>query len=559
MKKRKITILLLPCMLAMSLTAFGGETETAAPEAELTVRATEYGKVQGAENGENLVWYHIPYAAAPIDELRWAAPAKPEAWQDVLDCTEPGEAFLQCGTDYTTGEIKVSGVEDALNLDIYAGKTAENLPVLVYIHGGNNQTGTSMEVPGNQITADENCVYVSLNYRLGLLGFNCLPALQTEADATGNYALLDIAQALDWVKENIAAFGGNPDNITVSGFSAGGRDVMAMLTSSLFKGKFDKAIVFSGGMTMAKEDTSADLIAAAIAPFAVEDGKAPDETAAAEWLLTDGEDVKEYLYSIPADKLVTLMTNASIRMSGFPHLYQDGVVLPEEGFDTAEYNSVPLLMLTGSTEFSLFSQFDGYFFSDAVMALSEEEQNQAKAFAVNYGSDMYRIFNAQCSAQAMYDHYDADIYVCQVEYGSMNSQTQIPAMGSFHGIFVPMLTQDHTYGNFADFSTAGYADMASLFDHYLTAFLASGNPNGEGSVEWTAWTAEDPKSMVLDADAEKATAEMKDVTSSYEAIMESMDEDTTVSDPIKKDIIANVMNGRWFSAALDAKYGNAGL
>ena len=365
--------------------------------------------------------------------------------------------------------------------------------------------------------------------------------------------------ALKWVKENIAAFGGDPENITISGFSAGGRDVMAMLTSPLFAGKFDKALVFSGGMTMADEAASASQIAAAIAPLAVEDGLFEDEAEAKEWLLTDADDVREYLFGLAPDRVCALMGNAGIRMSAFPHLYNDGILLPEEGFDTESYNSVPLLMLTGETEFSLFCNFDGYFFSPAMADLDEDTLNAAKNFACLYGSDMYRIFNGQCSAEKMSDKYDSDIYLCQVAYGSVNSATFLPAMGSFHGIFVPMLTDDHTYASFGDFTVEGYQKMAGVFDQYLTNFLATGDPNGEELTEWPAWTPDNKVSLVLDADETEAIIEAKDVSSTYEAIIGEMEADDSVSEEIKSGVIQNVMNGRWFSDALDKYYENPSL
>lgn len=535
------------------------ETDAEDAAADEMIRATQFGDVKGTAKGESIVWYAVPYGAAPVGELRWAAPVDPEAWTDVLDCTAPGEPAIQSSMDYTTFQNVLSGTEDCLKLDIYSTAEAENLPVLVYIHGGNNQTGSSSEIEGSQIAVRDNCVYVSLNYRLGLLGFNCLPALQTEEGSTGNYAMLDIAKALDWVRANIAAFGGDPNNVTISGFSAGGRDVMAALISPVFAGKFDKAIAFSGGMTLADETASASKIAGAIAPLAVEDGKVADEAAAKEWLLTDGEDVKEYLYSIPAERLAPLMGNAGIRMSAFPHLYTDGVVLPENGFETAEYNSVPVLMLTGSTEFSLFCSFDGYYSSEAITALDEETQNAAKDFAKLYGSDMYRIFNTQCSAETMYDHYNNNIYLCQVEYGSVNSATVLPAMGSFHGIFVPMLTDEHTYGGFGDFTAAGYQAMAQQFNAYLTNFLASGDPNGEGLAAWNNWTPDNRSTMVFDANETEAIVEAKDVSSTYADIIAAMEADTSIPEEVKQGDIQNVMNGRWFSAALDEHFGNPSL
>ncbi|MBQ8093282.1 MAG: carboxylesterase family protein [Clostridia bacterium] len=552
MKKRMFALLLV-MSFCLALTAGSALADTA------LVRSTQFGDVQGTEKGESLVWYGIPYATAPTGELRWSAPIDPAPWTEARNCTAPAEQAIQSAMDYSTFQNVISGTEDCLNLDVYSTAGAEKLPVLVYIHGGNNQTGGSSEIEGSRIVVNNHCVYVSLNYRLGLLGFNCLPALQTGADSTGNYTMLDIAKALDWVKANIAAFGGDPENITISGFSAGGRDVMATLISPIFADKFNKAIAFSGGMTVADETASASQIASAMAPLAVEDGKAADEDAAKAWLLTDGSDVKEWLYSIAAERLAPLMGNAGIRMSAFPHLYTDGKVLPKEGFATASYNAVPLLMLTGSTEFSLFCSFDGFYFSPLITALDEDGQNAAKDFAKLYGSDMYRIFNTQCSAEAMFDRYDANIYLCQIEYGSINSATLLPAMGSFHGIFVPMLTPENGYGGFGDYTAAGYQAMAAKFNAYLTNFLASGDPNGENLDQWANWTPDNKTTMVFDGNESEAIVEAKDVSTTYADIIRLMEADNTLPAEIKQAVISNVMNGRWFSAALDEYYGNPSL
>lgn len=277
-------------------------------------RSTQYGPVVGLDQGESLVWYGIPYGAAPVGELRWQAPQDPAVWTEAKDCTAPSEVAYQYGSG-------VIGTEDCLKLDVYTTPNAHKLPVLVFIHGGNNQTGNTKEILGSELVVRDNCVFVTLDYRLGLFGFNCLPALCRGSDDTGNFTLLDIAKALDWVKDNIAQFGGDADNITISGFSAGGRDVMAMLTSPLFAGRFQKAIAFSGGMTIADETASVSQIAWAIAPLAVEDGLFADTAAAKAWLMTDGEDVRDWLYSLDSARLCPLMSNAGIRMSVFPHLY----------------------------------------------------------------------------------------------------------------------------------------------------------------------------------------------------------------------------------------------
>ena len=153
---------------------------------------TQYGPVKGRE-GENglLCWYGIPYGAAPTGESRWTAPQEPACWHTVRDCTSPAPAAYQ----YTTFPL---GTEDCLTLDIYSSAEAKKRPVLVYLHGS-AATGSSLELPGSELVRDAGCVFVALNYRLGLFGWNCLPALTADPDATGNFALLDIARALDWV------------------------------------------------------------------------------------------------------------------------------------------------------------------------------------------------------------------------------------------------------------------------------------------------------------------------------------------------------------------------
>lgn len=510
-----------------------------------TIRETANGPVRGyiADNGAS-VWKGIPYAQAQ----RWQAPTDPQAWTDTLDCTDYGPVAVQSGMDYSIFQYVTKGSENCLNLDVYAPDGAEKLPVLVYVHGGNNQTGNTAEIPGTDLVITNNCVYVSINYRLGLLGFNCLPALQDEGE-TGNYGMLDIAKALDWVKANISAFGGDPGNITVSGFSAGGRDVMAMLISPMFKDKFDKAIVFSGGMTTADVDKSAVQIAAAIAPLAVEDGKADDEAAAAKWLLTDSAEVSEYLKGVEATRLAPLMADAGIRMSAFPHLYADGVLIPKEGFATTEYNAVPVLMLTGSGEFSLFNGL-----APELKDKDAAIQDAAAEFSRKYGSDMYRIFNAQVSADTMFDHYDAGIYVAQVDYeatGKAFSGNYI--MGAFHGIFVPMLSSVHGYPTFDldGFKSVGYTAMAEKFNTYLTSFLKTGDPNSEDMDQWSKWDPSTKLSMVFDGDKDGAIVELKDVSKSYQDIINEMKADTTVSEEVKMAQIKNITNGRWFSAYQD--------
>lgn len=528
---------------------------------DLLIRETQFGSVMGYEEDEALIWQGIPYGGDTSGENRWQAPTDPQPWSETLDATQAGVVALQAGADGVTGS------EDALNLDIYRpNNETEDLPVLVYIHGGNNQTGQAQEISGKSFVSSQDAIVVSVNYRLGPLGFNPLPALKTGSDEenSGNYAMLDLAKSLDWIRANIGEFGGDSNNITVSGFSAGGRDVMAMLISPLFEGKFDKAISFSGGMTIADEEKSQDIFAESIAPLVVEDGVKNDEDQAKKWLLTSDEEVKDYLYNLDGIRLVGLMSNAGIRMDVFPHLYNDGTVIPTEGFDTETYNSVPLIMLTGEQEFSLFSRFDPYFaeaVSDGSIDTDQDISGQYD-FVNEYGGQLYSLFNLEDSAIKMTSNYNAPIYGMEILFGENPDyiSEEMAKIGSFHGVFVPLLdTDSESYAELVtdSYESQGAKELSVMFQNYIYEFISSGNPNGENLTEWTEWQKDaDENILFLDADDSVAIAKMGKKEFDYASVLAAIENDRSITEEQKADLLSEVMNGRWFSYELDKKYHN---
>ena len=555
-------------ILAISSSSFYGHLANAReiplrPYIKGLVQETTYGKVNGAEvnAGKALLWQGIPYAKAPSGQKRWKSPENPTVG-DAFDATRTPQVCLQ----FVGG--KILGSEDCLNLDIYRPNTdAKNLPVLVYIHGGNNQTGTSKEFNADNFVVSANAIVVSINHRLGLLGFNTLPALKTgdPAEDSGNHALLDISKSLEWIKKNIASFGGNPNNITVSGFSAGGRDVMAMLISPIFSGKFQKAISLSGGMTVADSGDSTRLIAKAIAPLVVEDKVKGSEEEAYHWLLTSEPAVKDYLNGLSGDRLAKLMPNAGIRMAVFPHLFNDGTVLPYDGFETKRYNDVSLMMVTGSQEFSIFARSDKEFsgFKDAELIGDAEKYKQYR-FANNYGGKLYGLFNAQESAEKMIGKYKSPIYTVDIDWGdNPNAVGEVMAKlyGSFHGVWNPLLTGKNggRAASFpSSFSSPGAKDLSAKFVSYVSNFLWTGNPNGKGLTHWKPWISgkNGPTQLLLDADLERAKISMSSERTRYEEVLREMDADNSIPKADKERLIRNVLSGRWFSRKLDLYYGN---
>lgn len=220
---------------------------------------TESGLVSGVPSADGVVVFKgIPYAAPPVGDLRWKAPEKPQRWDGVRVCDDFGNAAIQFPPEegsfywheyYTEGHAPYS--EDCLTLNIWApeGKPHKKYPVAVFFHGGAFQSGWSFEkeFDGNE-WAKRGVILVTVNYRLGPMGFFCCPELVAEnPDGAGNYGLMDQIASLEWVRDNIGAFGGDPGNVTIFGQSAGAISVQCLCASPAAKGLFHKAIIESAG------------------------------------------------------------------------------------------------------------------------------------------------------------------------------------------------------------------------------------------------------------------------------------------------------------------------
>ncbi|HEY0413045.1 MAG TPA: carboxylesterase family protein [Allosphingosinicella sp.] len=204
------------------------------------------GAVRGARDGAGtLLFRGIPFAAPPVEERRWKPPAPVVPWRGALDATRPAPACVQNDQGWNRADY-LSGREDCLTLDVGTPSLTGRRPVLVWIHGGSNRAGS----PGDMITSPvvrDGVVLVGIRYRLGIFGFLSHPALSAEGHgASGNYALMDQIAALTWVRRNIARFGGDPDDVTIAGESAGSQDVSLLLAAAAARGLFRKAIMESG-------------------------------------------------------------------------------------------------------------------------------------------------------------------------------------------------------------------------------------------------------------------------------------------------------------------------
>jgi len=318
--------------------ALAGPARAEAPRVKV-----ESGVLIGTATDRAEIFRNVPYAAAPVGDLRWAPPKRPLAWSGERDASKNGPSCPQkMNPDGTPNEGSANGPtsEDCLQLNVFAPKGAKKAPVMVWIHGGSHKTGAGWIYDGQNFARD-GVILVAINYRLGPLGYFAHPALTKAAgkEPVGNYGLMDQIAALEWVQRNIAAFGGDPKNVTVFGESAGGASTLAILTTSKAKGLFSKAIVQSGGgwsapKTLADKEGEGAAIATKL-------GLGGAQTSAAQ------------LRGVPVDRLIA---EASPGEYG---PFVDGRLLketPAQAFAAGRETDAPLIIGANSGEDSLLGR-----------------------------------------------------------------------------------------------------------------------------------------------------------------------------------------------------------
>jgi para-nitrobenzyl esterase len=310
----------------------------AAPQLQPVTVKVEGGMLSGYATERGDVFKAVPYAAPPVGDLRWAPPRPVLPWKGMRDATANGPSCMQpMNPNGTPNEGGANGPmsEDCLQLNVFAPKGAKKAPVMVWIHGGSHRAGAGWVFDGSAFARD-GVVLVTINYRLGPLGYFAHPALTqaAAADAVGNYGLMDQIAALKWVQKNIAAFGGDPAKVTVFGESAGGMSTLALLATTSARPLFNQAIVQSGGgwgapVTLAQKEASGVRAAEAL-------GLSAAATAAE-------------LRALPAEALIA-------KVDGPFGPFVDGKLMtqtPAQAFASGRAYDVPMIIGANSGEDSL--------------------------------------------------------------------------------------------------------------------------------------------------------------------------------------------------------------
>jgi para-nitrobenzyl esterase len=494
------------------------------------------GALHGINAGAAVAFRGIPYARPPIGELRWRPPEPPLSWQGLREAAEPGSACTQrasgltpffapmaqaYGSNFEQAPIKSS--EDCLYLDVWvpAWPVKRALPVMVWLHGGSNTVGSGTQPMYEGVPLTRHGVLlVTLNYRLGVMGFLSHPELTAESPhhSSGNYGLLDQLAALNWVKQNIAQFGGDPDNVTLFGESAGAIDAVRLMASPLAAGLFKRVISESGpafepGQILSQAERFGSAVSA-LAPGTAQ------STALAK------------LRAMPASEVEALVAKAKEQMpTDITAATTDGWVLPmspQQAFLTGSIQKADLLIGLNGRELSAFrlaaaaakssGAQSGVAESAGLSKVSEAAHNYFgswtnPAIAIYFGRMLL-------DKNAGLDRAANDLIVaCPV--GALASLTlasgqhvfvyrfdrSIPGkgeaeLGAFHSLEVP-----YVFGNLRGResqwlpSTADDALLSDLLQTYWTNFAKTSDPNASGLPNWPAWSDADKEFLLVNQDA----------------------------------------------------------
>jgi para-nitrobenzyl esterase len=443
------------------------------------------GKLEGKSDGTISAFLGIPFAKPPVGDLRWKPPVKPAKWKGVRKATEFGSRCMQ-GRIYDDMIFRDPGPsEDCLYLNVWTpaklGKSKDKLPVMVWIYGGGFAAGATSE-PRQDGTnlAKEGVVVVSMNYRLGIFGFFAHPELAKESshNATGNYGLMDQSAALEWVKRNIAQFGGDPDNVTIFGESAGSVDVCLHMASPHSRGLFHRAISESGACTTRRR-TAAEALA--------------QGSALAATVGCSEDDALACLRDAPIAELLEAASTAYGPVV-------DGDFLPEQTrtlFDRGEIAPVPYMIGANSDEGTGF----------ILDALAVSETTYLDELAARFTppvEEIAALYPASDYAEAPSPYFAAlaaavgdSRFVCSAQDTAVRAAAAgLPVF--VYNFTVPLDGPDGFLGA-AHASELGFvfgtwrfteetAPVSDRMLRYWSNFARSGDPNGDDLLVWPAFT-----------------------------------------------------------------------
>jgi para-nitrobenzyl esterase len=560
---------------ALAAACAGDPPAAPAPIADPTsLRTPAAGPVVGFRGAYGAhAWLGIPYAQPPVGALRWRAPEPLPAWQATREALAFGASCVQfsspLGGDESVPQGTPTGSEDCLFLNVYAPvfetgalpQAGERLPVMFWIHGGGNTIGGSSFYDGGRLAESERVVVVTLNYRLGPLGWFRHPALAEDASVTGrsgNFALLDLVQGLAWVRDHIAAFGGDPGNVTIFGESAGGRNVVQLLLTPPARGLFHRAMVQSGGTrsnTVAEAEnyrddaepghgnSSREVALRLLAPGA-DRGAARRQVAE-----LSGAELARRLRELPAYDVLRAYDPGGIGLLDLPQVFRDGAVLPAEDFALrfaapGGVAPVPLVLGTNRDENKLFLFLDPEYVQRFFRILPRVRDRERFFLTAEYQSRSWKAAGADELAMALTAQGRRDVFVYRWDW---DEEPKIlwadlsQLLGASHGFEIPFVFGHWQLGRqgrflFSDENLPGREALSAVMRSYWAQFARSGDParGSRGELPlWSAWDPEGDRFVVLDTESGGGVRMARDVVT-HDMLLAELRADPRLADAKKR-------------------------
>ncbi len=497
------------CALCLVASAGAEPTTAVATKSPPVLLTTSQGTLAGTQDEGIAVFENIPFAAAPIGLLRWRAPQPAPSWQGIRAADAFGPICPQQKLPFIQRLVMPSYAEseDCLSLNVWTpdARAGAKLPVMVWIYGGSFvRGGAALPYYDSTDLAKLGVVVVTLNYRLGWLGFFDHPALAAESpnEPHGNYGLMDQIAALEWVKKNVAAFGGDPDNVTIFGESAGGMSVNDLIASPAARGLFQKAISESGlGLNATPTAQSAEAAARA---FAERHHATGDSTLAKLRGLSVGEILKDQAEPGRLAALTPMI---------------DSTIIPAEVdtlFAAGKIAAVPYIAGSNSDEGTLMEGIHTTT-EDMLKPIGDQLPLVRKVYdptGTITDDALARAIFADAlfasAAQGLADFVSKTgqpAYVYHFAYVAEAQRGKMPGVG--HGGEIPYvfgirnLARDRFYAHYVKDVTADDLAVVSMMQHFWTNFAKSGNPNGDGVPNWTPTSSQATKTLVIANDGAK--------------------------------------------------------
>lgn len=564
-----------------------------------SVRKTAQGEVIGySESDGTQAWLGLPYAQA----ARWRAPVRAASWGGQRAALTFGDICTQLDAASTSGE-RVVGSEDCLSLNVYAphmspdSVEASRLPVMVWIHGGDNTIGSGALYGAFERVAQRyRLVIVTINYRLGILGWFRYPALQDEGssveDRSGNYGTLDQIAALRWVHDNIKAFGGDPSQVTVFGESSGAESVLLLMVSPLASGLFQRAIAESGLSNVTKSISQAENFVDDAIPgdpgssgdvlerLLILDHRASNAFDAKRTIAAMGAaGIRVYLRSKTAGDLLKVFKPDGYGLYSSPHTFGDGAVLPSEQILAVFAKSqrgpaVPLIAGTNHDEFRLFALGDRELVGTWFGKYPHVRCWQRYRRLTGYQSEVWSVSGSDAPLTLLRERQGATVWSYRFDW---DEEPQWPVnlrrlLGAAHGVELPfVLAAPQTPFVFHEVSRSNLPGRIKLSDamvSYWAEFAYTGSP-GRGRdgrlPEWKPWdnASEAEKRLVLGTDAQGGIRMTREALT-FASVKTELSRDPALQQDVRERCYTYARAFRYFpsvvtSTAFDpAEYANLG-